>query len=236
MFHGNRLSLGRTRPLGLSIPASIGNLVRWGDPTKANTINDGFPADGDPVSTSRDRHGSNDLTQGVGVDQPIWKTTYNNFVSSDLLESASSAFDKSTADAFSALGWFKNTGTGVQVLMGKWGVAGQQSYALQYNSGWKAFGSTNGTAFVGTSSVGTGSGAWVFLALVYDADADLLKISLNGGAFGTVALSSLHLSTLDYELSSTAFPFTGESQQDFFYSKALSLSEINTLKSVNPPV
>ena len=91
----------------------------------------------------------------------------------------------------------------------------------------------------GTSSVFISSGVsptantWYFVASVYDADNDLLKIKVNGGAFITVAWANgsnpnagdFHLGAI----SSSLWFLDGKLDLAFFYDKALTEAELNAL-------
>ena len=91
----------------------------------------------------------------------------------------------------------------------------------------------------GTSSVFISSGVsptantWYFVSSVYDADNDLLKIKVNGGAFITVAWANgsnpnagdFHLGAI----SSSLWFLDGKLDLAFFYDKALTESELNAI-------
>ena len=178
MLLGNRLKLGGTIPSGFS-PTEISDLLRWGKPSEATTINAGSPTDGDPVTTSGDLSVSgNDLTQSSGLNKMLWKTTYLESIdANDHLESASTDFNFGDED-FSVVIKVNFDVLGDTFIAGKYLSPSNYSYLL-FIGGTTVYGqiSSNGTSVtqLQTSYSITAGTDYVF-AMVHDSVANVLKI------------------------------------------------------------
>ena len=117
------------------------------------------------------------------------------------------------------------------------GSGSNRGYGIRLESGVpKIYISTSDFATgyaVAVSSTTLSINTWYFIAGVYDADTDLLKIKVNGGAFNTTSWANgsnlsagdFHLGALD---SSTWF-LDGKLDLAFFYDKALTEAELNAI-------
>lgn len=145
---------------------------------------------------------------------------------------------------FSMAGWLQNTSVANdQFVIGQYDTgAGQRAWGLQYNTAgveYRVNMSGNGTV-VTTLNTGLGglSTAWNYVAIVHDAAANLIKFSLNGGAFVTTAFSggvldSTAALTIGCVLNSGAplQPSDVNVDELGLWKRTLSLAEVQTLYS-----
>lgn len=147
---------------------------------------------------------------------------------------------------FSFAGWIKTSSSGVQVITGEWiGGTNNASWVLYTASGKLVIGlSGDGGAatfytFTSTDSVNTG--AWVHIAVTYNATTPTLYI--NGAAASGTAANSLPTSLFNtsahYRLGCNdnppAFLFTGSMFSALMYSVELTASQVLALKNAVTP-
>jgi hypothetical protein len=188
----------------------------------------------------------NPLTDIDGLQLYLNKNTNVNtkvaadFVSanSEYLSSSSTDFDKGDED-FSFGQWVKFDSLGTAMpIMGKWGNStNKRSYDLRKNSvdSIQVLISSDGTTTTALNSGTTASAStWYFVMVVYDSINDLIKISVNGGAFVTAAHSGgpyvdASPVPLYFGRDEAATYFDGTSDAVPFYNKALTLAEVQAL-------
>jgi hypothetical protein len=150
------------------------------------------------------------------------------------LSSSAAAFDKGN-ESFSYGGWVKTDSAGSGAVLGaKYGNAGNRSYLLNNNASgsFRAWITSDGSTLVTATSTGHTETNWNFVVFVYDADADLIKISVNAETFITTShtTGAYASATEDFKLGSRLGAFYDMSIDNaFFYDKALSQAQVNTL-------
>ena len=158
--------------------------------------------------------------------------------SNQYLSSASTELKKGNT-SFSFGEWVNASNVVSRGLIGNLqGSGSNRGYGIRLESGLpKIYISTSnfdsGNYAVAVSSTTLSINTWYFIAGVYDADADLLKIKVNGGAFNTTSWANgsnpnagdFHLGALD----SSLWFLDGKLDLAFFYDKALTEAELNAL-------
>ena len=184
----------------------------------------------------------NPLTDIAGLSLYLNKNTNVNtkiaadFVSanSEYLSSASTDFQPTDSD-FSFTTWV-NFDSLTGSFMGIGGASGELCYILYSNAtAIESRISINGTAWVVAQDTSTtiAINTWYLAAFVYDSVNDLVKVSVNGNNFNVAAASGGVGGTYtnDFSLGSngaTSF-INGSLDGANYFSKALSLAEINAL-------
>jgi hypothetical protein len=181
---------------------------------------------------------NNTVTQAAGK---IGNAASFASASSEYLSCADNA-DLSTGDVdFTIAGWFYlTTKTAAMDLLAKWGASGNFEYILFYDLGTDRFVftvSNNGTAAATVSASTFGSpavGTWYFVVVYHDATGNLLGISVNNGAFNTLAhTTGVFNSTAGFRLgardSGSAAYFNGRADAVGFWKRLLSSAEITEL-------
>lgn len=87
---------------------------------------------------------------------------------------------------FAVMWVYLDVNTGYQTALGKWGTAGNE-WLVEIDLGVPTFYGGSGGLSVGGSALSTG--AWHLIVIAHDPDANLKKISVDGGAFVTASLS-----------------------------------------------
>ena len=154
------------------------------------------------------------------------------------LSSASTELKKGNT-SFSFGEWVNASNVSSRGLIGNLqGSGSNRGYGIRLESGVpKIYISTSdfsaGNYAVAVSSTTISINTWYFIAGVYDADADLLKIKVNGGAFNTTSWANgSNLSAGDFHLGALDSSFwflDGKLDLAFFYDKALTEAELNAL-------
>ena len=154
------------------------------------------------------------------------------------LSSASTELKKGNT-SFSFGEWVNASNVSSKGLIGNLqGSGSNRGYGIRLESGLpKIYISTSnfdsGNYAVAVSSTTLSINTWYFIAGVYDADADLLKIKVNGGAFNTTSWANgSNLSAGDFHLGaldSSLWFLDGKLDLAFFYDKALTEAELNAL-------
>mgnify|MGYP003641999950 CR=1 FL=1 len=154
------------------------------------------------------------------------------------LSSASTELKKGNT-SFSFGEWVNASNVVSKGLIGNLqGSGSNRGYGIRLESGVpKIYISTSnfdsGNYAVAVSSTTLSINTWYFIAGVYDADADLLKIKVNGGAFNTTSWANgSNLSAGDFHLGaldSSLWFLDGKLDLAFFYDKALTEAELNAL-------
>lgn len=160
-----------------------------------------------------------------------------NFVAANTekLTSSSSDFNKTTTSfTFGAWVRWDSLGAGTGII-GKWGNAtNERSYLLYKNSSnvvdFRL--STDGSGQTLLNTFTASAGTWYFIVCVYDADNDIMKLSKDGEDFYAQSYASdLFASSIDLQMGGLPVgnDFDGRIDASFFYDKALSLAEIQSL-------
>ena len=154
------------------------------------------------------------------------------------LSSASTELKKGNT-SFSFGEWVNASNVVSRGLIGNLqGSGSNRGYGIRLESGVpKIYISTSdfsvGNYAVAVSSTTLSINTWYFIAGVYDADTDLLKIKVNGGAFNTTSWANgSNLSAGDFHLGaldSSTWLLDGKLDLAFFYDKALTEAELNAL-------
>ena len=154
------------------------------------------------------------------------------------LSSASTELKKGNT-SFSFGEWVNASNVVSRGLIGNLqGSGSNRGYGIRLESGVpKIYISTSdfsvGNYAVAVSSTTLSINTWYFIAGVYGADTDLLKIKVNGGAFNTTSWANgSNLSAGDFHLGaldSSTWLLDGKLDLAFFYDKALTESELNAL-------
>ena len=154
------------------------------------------------------------------------------------LSSASTELKKGNT-SFSFGEWVNASNVSSKGLIGNLqGSGSNRGYGIRLESGVpKIYISTSdfsvGNYAVAVSSTTLSINTWYFIAGVYDADTDLLKIKVNGGAFNTTSWANgSNLSAGDFHLGaldSSTWLLDGKLDLAFFYDKALTEAELNAL-------
>ena len=151
--------------------------------------------------------------------------------------------DFNPAGSFTLCGFVRpDIATGNMCVVDKWDSDNQrQQYHLYYNlAGYaKKFtfltSSTGANEFILATAGTYEPGTRHFVAAVYDADADLMKLSIDGGAFVTLAQAAgVFISDADLTVGtswqkSSIGNFEGMIDQLHLYHRALTMQEINRL-------
>ena len=158
--------------------------------------------------------------------------------SNQYLSSASTELKKGNT-SFSFGEWVNASNVVSRGLIGNLqGSGSNRGYGIRLESGVpKIYISTSdfsvGNYAVAVSSTTLSINTWYFIAGVYDADTDLLKIKVNGGAFNTTSWANgSNLSAGDFHLGaldSSTWLLDGKLDLAFFYDKALTEAELNAL-------
>jgi hypothetical protein len=145
--------------------------------------------------------------------------------------------------SWSYAGWHKlTTKTAVQFLASVWNASGNnRCWALLYDNTSDRLllhGSDAGASIAGTATANTfGSpptGTWFFVACGYDADADEIWISVNGGAANETSLAGglYAASTATFHIGSSASPGSfanGAADEVGIWTRRLTSGEITAL-------
>lgn len=130
----------------------------------------------------------------------------------------------------------------VMGLMGRWGGAGSRSYSLYLDAtGVPTFAVSNdGTASASVAwSAEADDSAWHFIIAIHDAAANLLKISMDGGAFQTQAHATGIYSgaTAEFQIGArgSADFYTGDMASGGAWAKAFSLAQATALHNNETP-
>lgn len=130
----------------------------------------------------------------------------------------------------------------VMGLMGRWGSAGNRSYSLYLDAtGIPTFAVSNdGTASTSVAwSADVDDSDWHYLVAIHDAANNLLKISVDGGAFQTQAHTTgiYSASTAEFQIGArgSADFYTGDMASDGAWAKAFSLAQVTALYNGGTP-
>lgn len=161
---------------------------------------------------------------------------YNTGDSSLTLTNNSAALRPESGGSFSALGWFQETTAAVsEHAFGVWDTTTGRAWTARNDGGtWKAQASTDGTTTtheVGTTAATT---SYQLVCVTFDNDANLLKISVNGGTYETISLTSeLNAATCPFTVGGrlaagvSSASFKGRIDQIRYFNRALSQAEVS---------
>ena len=225
-------------------PADITGLKLWLDADAAN-VNAGSPTNLDAVSTWVDKStAANNLTQATAINQPTWLSSIPSLDFdgiNDLLLSSSNDFDFGDEN-FSVLIRCKLNSSQSTNVFGKFEASGNnRSYDIWADESGTGFfrivissnGASGGGTTVLTSTTAISISQFYFVAMVYDAAANQVKVSIDGGAFGNTTHNSGAFtgSTADLSLGGNNGNFADiDVTNAYIFNSALSLDEINQLK------
>jgi hypothetical protein len=142
-------------------------------------------------------------------------------------------------ESFTAVCWaYKNT-LATQALMSVYKETGaQRSWHLYFTGANTLNAYINPTGNAGSTTVsdtGAGAGSWHLCALVYDADADLIKVRIDSQPFVTAAHSTgaFAASTSEFAIGASnglaSFHFDGRIDSPAMYGKALTDAELDAI-------
>ena len=204
MFLGNRLGLGRVRPLGAFSPSDLANLELWLD----SSVGVNAKAAASFASAT-----SEDLTNSsTDFDKGDEDFSFGGWMYMTSLASNNTLIAKYRTSS-------ANRSYAFKVL-----TSGAIRFSIS-SDGTTATELTNGSTLV--------INTWYFLIGVYDSVNDLIKISVNGAAFETLghAGGAYASSTADFNIGSQdgANLMDGRVDGAFFYDKALTIAQVGAL-------